>query len=59
LFIRKKRTWESRIVDIGDLGKEVDVPSATGKSPNYRYIRAMKLPLGLKELFDNPPKEKN
>jgi pre-mRNA-splicing factor ISY1 len=37
-------------------GNEVDVLSATGKGPNYRYFGATKLLPILKEIFNNPPR---
>jgi hypothetical protein len=65
---REKGHWEALIVELYspnyakvrskmmDLeGKEIDVPSATGKGLVYRYFRATKfLPIP-KELFNKPP----
>jgi hypothetical protein len=64
----EKRHWEDLIIKLGnpnyakvgvkmmDLeGNEVDVPSATSKGPDYKYLGNMKfLPIP-KEIFDNPP----
>jgi hypothetical protein len=71
LLNREKGHWESLIVEIDnpnyakvgarmtDLeGNEVDVLGTTGKGPDYRYLRAMKLLPILKELFDKPPRGK-
>eukprot|EP01018_Ginkgo_biloba_P006642 Gb_22077 [translate_table: standard] len=70
-LIREKGHWEVRIVELGgpnyikvgtkitDLeGREVEIPSASGKGPGYRYFGAAKHLPGVKELFDKPPETK-
>eukprot|EP01018_Ginkgo_biloba_P010245 Gb_13454 [translate_table: standard] len=69
-MIREEGHWKLQIIEIGPNyikvgtnityleGKEVEIPSMSGKDPGYRYFGVTKhLPSG-KELFDKPPKTK-
>jgi len=68
LLNKSKKDMEAPIVQLGSPnyakvgakmtnleGKEVDMPNAIGKGPDYRYFRATKIIPMLKELFDKPP----
>jgi pre-mRNA-splicing factor ISY1 len=70
-LMRKNGHWDTLIVELGGPnytkvgakmtnleGNEVDVLVATDKGPDYRYFEDTKFLPNIKELFNNPPKEK-